>query len=269
MRVGLQAVKGLGTATIDRIVAARQERAFRDAGDFLSRVRPDEAEAQALIRCGALDALASQSGRTGLMWALACWQRRRDRHSLNDPLLARRREDRLPCLPPEDPLEGLRREFAVLGFLCDRHPMTLYADLLRSRKTVKAVDLGRWQGRRVQFGGWFVAAKVVHTKQGDPMEFVAVEDESDIIETTFFPAVYRRFCHMLDWGRPYLLTGRVEKDWGALTLTVDQVAPLPPVRSMDAIADKGLHKALERPKLVGQAGGTMLAGTGRPAQPCS
>ena len=48
-----------------------------------------------------------------------------------------------------------------------------------------------------------------------------------MIETTFFPAVYRRFCHMLDWGRPYLLTGRVGTDWGATTLTVEHVAPLP------------------------------------------
>ena len=247
MRVGLQAVKGLSTTTIDRILAARRKDAFRDAMDFLMRARPDEAEARALIRCGALDALTSQNGRTGLMWTLARWQRRRDQGAARDPLFARPTKIPLPHLPAEDPLERLRREFAVLGFLCDRHPMELYADLLRSRKTVKGIDLGRWQGRRVRFGGWFVAGKVVHTKQGEPMEFLTFEDETDIVETTFFPEAYHRFCHMLDWGRPYLMTGRVETDWGALTLTVDHVAPLPPLRSLGG---GGLRPPPEGSKLM-------------------
>ena len=259
MRVGLQAVKGLGTTTIDRILAARRKHAFRDAMDFLMRIGPDEAEARALIRSGALDALARQDGRTGLMWTLARWQRRRDRGAAGDPLFARPAEIPSPHLPAEDPLERLRREFAVLGFLCDCHPMTLYADLLHSRNTVKGIDLGRWQGRRVQFGGWFVAGKVVHTKQGEAMEFLTFEDDTDIIETTFFPAAYHRFCHMLDWGRPYLLTGRVETDWGALTLTVDHVVPLPPLQS---IGVGGLHQRAERSKLICPSGDSRPSGHG-------
>jgi len=43
------------------------------------------------------------------------------------------------------------------------------------------------------------------------------------VETTFFPQTYHRFCHMIDRNRPYLLTGKVEEDWGAITLTVDRV----------------------------------------------
>ncbi|MEE4265505.1 MAG: OB-fold nucleic acid binding domain-containing protein, partial [Desulfobacteraceae bacterium] len=66
--------------------------------------------------------------------------------------------------------------------------------------------------------------KVVSTKHGDPMEFLTFEDETGVVEATFFPETYRRFCHMVDRGRPYLLTGKVEADWGAVTLTVDSVA---------------------------------------------
>jgi DNA polymerase III alpha subunit len=64
------------------------------------------------------------------------------------------------------------------------------------------------------------------------MEFLTFEDETGIVETTFFPAVYHRFCHMLDRGRPYLLSGRVEQDWGAITLTVTRVSPLPPLQTL-------------------------------------
>ena len=66
----------------------------------------------------------------------------------------------------------------------------------------------------------------VHTKHGDTMEFLTFEDEGGIVEATFFPAVYERFCHMVDRNRPYLLYGKVEEDWGAVTLTVDKVKAL-------------------------------------------
>ena len=255
LRVGLQAVKGLSAATAGRIVADRQQQPFRDGMDFLSRVRPDEAEARALIRCGALDALAGSGDRAGLMWTLAHWQHRDSRASGGDALFDSPASMAAPRLPEEDPLERLRREFAVLGFLCDRHPMTLYREVLRARQTVKARDLGNWQDQRVSFGGWFVTGKVVHTKHGEPMEFLTFEDETDIIETTFFPATYHRFCHTLDWGRPYILTGRVETDWGALTLTVDHVEPLPPLRSTVTSVTRGLHRRPERLKLTHQVGG--------------
>ncbi len=155
-------------------------------------------------------------------------------------------ERRRPRFPHEDPLTRLRHEFAVLGFLCGRHPMTLYRTMLENGGALAAVELASCLGRRVRFGGWLVTGKVVHTKHGEPMEFLTFEDETGIVETTFFPAVYHRFCHMLDRGRPYLLSGRVEQDWGAVTLTVTQVSALPPLRSLAretaARADRPLRK---------------------------
>jgi DNA polymerase-3 subunit alpha/error-prone DNA polymerase len=101
--------------------------------------------------------------------------------------------------------------------------MTLYGPHLQKLRTVKAVDLPRHLGKRVRLAGWLITGKVVTTKHGDPMEFLTFEDETGIVETTFFPATYHRFCHMIDRRRPYLLTGKVEEDWGAITLTVDRI----------------------------------------------
>jgi DNA polymerase-3 subunit alpha/error-prone DNA polymerase len=58
------------------------------------------------------------------------------------------------------------------------------------------------------------------------MEFLTFEDETGLVETTFFPDAYRRFCHLLDRERPYLLSGKVEEDWGAVTFTVESVSAL-------------------------------------------
>ena len=125
----------------------------------------------------------------------------------------------------------------MLGFLCDRHPITLYAANLQKVGAIKAQTLGSHIGEQVCFGGWLVTGKVVHTKRGDPMEFVTFDDETGLVETTFFPAAYHRFCHCLDYGRPYLLRGRVEQDWGAVTLNVAQVVPLPPLADGAEIAN--------------------------------
>jgi DNA polymerase-3 subunit alpha/error-prone DNA polymerase len=229
IRVGLQAVGDLSGETQARMVAARKHRPFDTPADFFNRSRADEAEARALIKCGALDAINPAGNRAALIWSLASWRKARNAKPkvrtgnlfgtdgpLNQP----------PRLPPDNEREGLRREFEVLGFLCDRHPMTLFADTIARQNTVKAVDLPRYTGRRVRIAGWLITAKVVSTKRGDPMEFLTFEDETGVVETTFFPEAYRRFCHLIDRGRPYLLSGKVEADWGATTLTVDSVTPV-------------------------------------------
>jgi DNA polymerase-3 subunit alpha/error-prone DNA polymerase len=225
LQVGLLSVKGLGADTRARIVAQRQRRPYNRLRDFLERVRPAEDEARALINCGALDGLNAGDNRAALLWELACWLKSK-RPKTPEPSLfddtRRKAGCPTPALPVEDERERLRREFAVLSFLCDRHPMELFADQLQKRRTVKAVDLPRHIGRQVRLAGWLITGKVVSTKKGDPMEFLTFEDETGIVETTFFPDAYRRFCHIIDRQRPYLLTGRAEEDWGALTLTVEK-----------------------------------------------
>src|SRR3989454_1708106 len=64
---------------------------------------------------------------------------------------------------------------------------------------------------------------VVTTKDDEPMEFISFEDTTAIYETTFFPRAYARFCSMLTTARPYLLRGKVEEDFGAVTVTVDDL----------------------------------------------
>ena len=55
------------------------------------------------------------------------------------------------------------------------------------------------------------------------MEFLTFEDETGLMETTFFPKAYHRFCSILDKTRPFILHGKVESDFGAHTLTVNRV----------------------------------------------
>jgi DNA polymerase-3 subunit alpha/error-prone DNA polymerase len=241
VRVGLSAVKSLTEAAGNRIVAERRRRPFCSVADFFDRVRPDKTEARALIHCGALDRFSENGSRAGLLWQFASWKTKREKRK-NTPagtlFPAVAEEVAPPLLPPEDPLMRLRREFSVLGFLCDRHPMALYADSLNRAGVTKACDIAARTGRRVKTAGWLITGKRVRTKKGDPMEFLTFEDETGLVETTFFPEAYDRYAPVIEMGKPYLLWGKVETDWGAATLTVDRIAPLPRISEADKLLSR-------------------------------
>ena len=88
---------------------------------------------------------------------------------------------------------------------------------------VKGGELASHVGRKIDFLGLLLTGKIVSTKSGEVMEFLTFEDETAIIETTFFPEVYRRYAHILASGKAYRLRGLVEEDFGAITLTVERV----------------------------------------------
>jgi DNA polymerase-3 subunit alpha/error-prone DNA polymerase len=228
LRVGLLSVAELGAATRQRIVEGRNTRPYSGLADFLERVRPEEPEARTLIHAGAFDRLHPEQARSALLWELARWRHGRARRLSSGDLFAGGaglQIDR-PALPPEPPRERLRREYAALGFLCDCHPMTLFGSVLEKRGIVKAAEIHRHAGKTVRTAGLLITGKIVSTKHGDPMEFLTFEDETGLLETTFFPEAYRKFCTMLDRHRPYILTGKVDEDFGAVTLTVQRAAPL-------------------------------------------
>ncbi len=224
IRVGLDAIGGLSRTTQDKIVNCRAHTPYRQLADFLSRVKPDEAECRALIDCGALDGLDTAGCRNALAWQVAHGRmqaRQTAQPTLFTPLAAPP-----PDLPPQPPAMRLQREFATLGFLCHAHPLHLYRRFLADVSVTPVADLDGHVNRQVQIAGWLIAGKTVRTRHGDAMKFLTFEDETERIETTFFPQTYQRCCHLLDYGRPYLLRGRVERDLGAISLNVHAIEPI-------------------------------------------
>ena len=241
LRAGFQTVKALSAETGRRIIRERQARPFADLPDFLNRVNPGLEEARALIHAGAFDSLNPEASgdRAAWLWELACWRQGKGISDFGFSIFdlncqsgaIENRKSKIENLfPPGTELERLRQQFAVLGFLCDRHPMVLFAEALKGQRLVKAAELPRYAGQRIQAAGWPITAKPVSTRKGEPMEFRTFEDETGLIETVFFPEAYRRFCHLTNDG-PCLLGGRVEEEFGAVTLTVDSVQAIRSVSS--------------------------------------
>ncbi len=227
IRVGFLSVKNLGNAMIDRIAAARIEGRFRSFDDFLARVRPDEEEARSLIACGGCDAFLENPGQRGtLLWRLAREKKGTARRAVAAGLFDGMENIPAPFIPPQEPVERLRGEFSTLGFLCAAHPMLFYQERLRPFAPKKADTLERHVGRRIAAAGIMITSKTVSTKKGEAMKFVTFEDETGLVESVFFPDAYRRYADVLEYGKPFLLYGLVEDDFGAQSFTVERVRRL-------------------------------------------
>jgi DNA polymerase III alpha subunit len=175
LQVGLMAVGGMSGPPWNRIVACRAAVRFQGHDRFSRPRAAHEDEARALIHCGALDRLDAGRSRARLLWTLAIWQAGQRRSTGSRRTCSQAGGSGLPetppTFPPEDPPRRLRREFAVLGFLCRQHPITLFAEVINPLHTVKAVRLPDLVGRRVRLAAWLITGKVVHTRTGTPWNF--------------------------------------------------------------------------------------------------
>ena len=222
IRVGLMAIKGLSAETIKRILTCRKKSRFVSSVDFWQRVQPQKDESRALIQAGALDSLSKGKNRSRLFWELS-QLRCLAKAQKNSPLFGLQLPP-APVLEPATPEKLLQQEYQVLGFLCKGHPLLFYRNKLQD--STRASGLAQYIGRRIQFAGWLLSGKLVSTKTGEVMEFLTFEDETGLVETTFFPRVYRRYASVLSTGCAYLLQGVVEEEYGATTLTVENVKKL-------------------------------------------
>jgi error-prone DNA polymerase len=224
VRVGLMQLKGLHEAALQAILDERKKGPFRSFDDFLNRVEMDPADVKILIKAGAVDGISGGATRPEMIWKALAWHEARVSRR---PVMRSLFQDMPSVAPPPTPQYSARtvleHELETLDFLISRHPLSLYEQALSKFSHVKGADLAKYIGKRVTTVGWWVTGKLISTRDEEPMEFISFEDTSALYETTFFPQAYARFCHILNRSRPYVLTGAVEEEFGAIALTVDSV----------------------------------------------
>src|SRR5262245_19925084 len=242
LRVGFMQVKGLKDAGIAALLEERRcGGPFRSWENFLARVDADPSDVRLLIRSGCFDSIASGRSRPAMMWRLLAHAEGRATKSRRQMSLFEPERGNLPSPPEVDEEKILRDEADTLDFLVSRHPLTLYRKELAKIRHVPAAELARHTGERVTTVGWLITGKLVETRKGEPMEFLSFEDTTDIYETTFFPRAYDRFCRILTTTKPFVLTGKVEEDYSAITLTVENARWLESGRDSPEQAGDSLH----------------------------
>jgi error-prone DNA polymerase len=227
LRIGLMALKGLTAAGLAALVEERARGGlYGSLDDLRHRAALGPGDLRVLVQAGACDGIARGQTRPQLMWLVDAGNARltpgrRPGVSPQEILaLGATPVGALPPLVEYDADRRLRDEYAVLGYLASCHPMTLVADTTRSIHPVPATALHAHVGQLVTCVGMLTTGKPVHTIKDEPMEFVTFDDGTGLIETVIFPDVYQKVVSLLFGTGPYVMRGRVEESYGAVTLTV-------------------------------------------------
>ena len=238
IRMGMGAIKNVGRAAIDELVAARERGGpFASLTDFCSRVDlriVNRAVVESLIKVGAFDPFGK--GRAplyeGVDAALEVGKRlHRDRTLGQESLLGSWGED---AGAEEDKVEGnewhhldfLRYEKELLGVTISGHPLDRYRDVLTRHGAVTVGDVLAGRARRTaKVGGMVGRIKTIADKKGREMAFFTLEDDG-AVEIIAFADCYAKAEFVIFVDRPVLVQGNVRRDEGAYKIIADDVTSL-------------------------------------------
>ena len=224
IRFGLAAVKNVGLAAVQSILAAREEKGdFTSLPDFCLKVdlrKVNKRVIESLIKCGAFDSISLQRAQllAGLEEATD-WAQGLERERSNSQMImfgslgsaGRHTEPLLPGVPEWPDGQRLAFEKETLGFYLTGHPLTPYAATLRRLATVDSQSIrGVPDGQEITIGGVVNALKEINTKKGDRIAFVTLEDLQGVVEVIIFAELFKNSSLLLKGEEPVFIKGRVD-----------------------------------------------------------
>jgi DNA polymerase-3 subunit alpha len=247
IRFGLEAVKGVGGAAVDAILAAREDGGpFASLWDFCRRVdvrAVNKKAIEALIKCGALDSTgATRSGMLAVLeQAQGAGQKQQQDAALGQGSIFELEEPTsggapggqpdlpVPALPDERPeLNAWEKE--TLGLFLSSHPLKEVRHALRRKVDCSIADLpDRKDQEWVTVGGIITECKKIRTRKGDPMLFATLDDLEGQVEMLVFAKVYADNADKVEVDSVITVRGRVDKkEAGEVKLVAQEVTAFEP-----------------------------------------
>ena len=236
----LAAIKGVGEAAVQHIVAKREEKPFASLADFCERIDPKvvgKRVFESLIMAGALDCFgherAAMMAGIERMMGLASLAHENATVGQSD-IFGSAFSGQAPVLhlPQTDAwlaADRLHREFQVVGFYLSAHPLDEYKSALEKMRVqnwgdfAAAVKRGATAGR---LAGTVTTKQERKTKTGNKMGIVQFSDVSGQYEAVMFSetlAQYRDFCEP---GKSVVITVAAEDRPEGVSLRIQTVQSL-------------------------------------------
>ncbi|WP_207123377.1 error-prone DNA polymerase [Actinocatenispora comari] len=219
VRLGLSAVRGVGTELAEKIVAERQERGpYRDLIDLARRTGLGTAALEALATAGAF-------GGIGLTRRQALWAAGAAATERPDTLPGTGSGAAAPTLPGMDAVERIAADVWAIGLSTDSHPAEFARDRLDAAGARRIGELaGVADGDRVTVGGVVTHRQRPSTAGG--VTFVNLEDETGMLNVICSPGVWRAHRRTARTAPAMLVRGRLERADGVTNLVAERIAPL-------------------------------------------
>jgi DNA polymerase-3 subunit alpha len=218
IRFGLTAVKNVGDAAIEIILAEREGHGkFKSLYDFCRRVdlrKVNRRVTESLIKCGAFD--FSKAYRSQMLTVLG--------EVLDQSQSAQKKKGEPQLSMLADPSKGLKEDYPdieefsenqliafekeTIGFYISRHPLSHYREEIKRHTDLDTSALPKLQnGAEVKICGLVSSLKEIITKKGDRMAFLTLEDMKGFVEVILFPEVFKNALPYLRGGDPLLVKG--------------------------------------------------------------
>ena len=252
IRFGLQAIKNVGEHIAKVIIHERKENGpYQNLEDFLLRIQDkdlNKKSLESLIKCGALDKFGSRNQMLENMDKLLRFSKK-ENGSKNQPNLfgasgiQTKQTLQLDEAEADNKQNNLAWEKELLGAYISEHPLKEIAHLLPPDITqiVKLNEIPN--GRRIKIAGVIQSLHRVITRNGQPMMFVTLEDETGSVETLVFPNSLEQTREKWQEGKIVIVEGKASDKDGSpkvicdiVTRLEDQTKP-PKVLTIDLTQD--------------------------------
>lgn len=219
---GLGAIKGVGQAAIESIVAEREQRGeFKDLFDFCQRVdlrKVNRRVLEALIKAGCFDSLGKHRAILAASLNNALQQAEQ---SLQDQ--ATGQHDLLGMMPatqvpqyidvkPWREEEQLQGEKETLGFYLTGHPLNRYLNELTHFTTCRISELHPAEHKNARIAGMITSIRVRQTKRGDRIGIFTLDDGTGTIDGVCFSEPFQKYRHLLVEDQLVIVDGEVSMD---------------------------------------------------------
>ncbi|MFY9487316.1 MAG: DNA polymerase III subunit alpha, partial [Solirubrobacterales bacterium] len=247
IRFGLEAVKGVGGAAVDAILATREKDGpFDSLWDFCERVdgrSVNKKAIESLIKCGAFS--TTGASRKGMLEVLEAAQGSGQKlqqdaalgqgsifDMAGDGAAVAAEPVQRPPIPTgeyEKP-EILAMEKETLGLFLSSHPLKPVAAALRERVDCSIAELANKQdGSWVSVGGLIVESKKIRTKRGDHMMFATLDDLTAQTEVIIFAKTLASVEEHIANDAVVIIKGRLDrKEANEVKIVVQEATPFEP-----------------------------------------
>ena len=211
VRLGLRSVKGLGSADIERILAARRESPFASIAALARRTGLGRKAMAALAEADALRSLGAKTRREALWQTLALAPKK-------PPLL----EEAMPAFVPLDTFEAIAWDHRTTGSSTRGHPLLPLRGRLAAAGLPTAREVTRLRnGTRARYAGIVICRQRPGTASG--VVFMTLEDETGFVNLVLWPDVFDAQRHLAQTLSFLGATGRVQAEQGTTHIVVEQL----------------------------------------------
>lgn len=252
IRFGFSAIKNVGGAAIEAILAAREERPFRGFADFLSRIdgrKVNKKVLESLIKVGALSKFGTRAALLEKMDEIRGKVVKPEADAGQDSLFNDEEMNTSADTAAldvrydyreytEEELETLERE--LLGFSLSAKPVSELLGSLASLASHRVHDITSDEDKPTNVKVAAVVSEVreITTKKGDPMAFVKVKDDTGTIELVVFPKIFADTKLLWVENKPLLVDGKVNVRDDSTSILVDRVMTEDSIKADSASGDK-------------------------------